>query len=355
MNEFLAIKPRNLSVEMEHMIKVSTSSFVVRYIDEWSDDLDLRNKKILFCLDLDITGHCIDLIRFLNNLKSNSDENPLENSVGVLFVRSSEDIYTKRASQDLIAIANSLGCRFLGHSVVEAIKGLKNFETWQKTVDKSLEEIRDDICIKQVKRLLQFKTRQVKEKQILVLHASSNKTSNTLMLWKLIEKELDPCNLNVFHVENGRIIDCKGCDFKTCSHYSKQKSCFYGGLVIKEIMPAIEEADIIVWICPNYNDAISANLTALINRLTALYRRINFYDKRIFAVVVSGNSGSDSVSNQLIGALNINKGFQLPPKYAIMEIAYDPGTIMNVEHIEGKAKEFAERINREMKNKAIDN
>ncbi len=92
---------------------------------------------------------------------------------------------------------------------------------------------------------------------------------------------------------------------------------------------------------------MSANLAALINRLTALYRRVNFYNKRIYSVVVSGNSGSDSVTNQLLGALNINKGFQLPPQFALTEIANDPGHILNVEDIDEKAKVFAERINEE--------
>ncbi|WDC84159.1 NAD(P)H-dependent oxidoreductase [Caloramator sp. mosi_1] len=92
-------------------------------------------------------------------------------------------------------------------------------------------------------------------------------------------------------------------------------------------LPAIEEADAVVFICPNYNDAVSANLSAVINRITALYRRNPFYDKMLFSVIVSGNSGGDSVAKQLIGALNINKGFILPPYFAIMEIANDMGEI----------------------------
>ena len=43
--------------------------------------------------------------------------------------------------------------------------------------------------------------------------------------------------------------------------------------------PAIMECDALVMLCPNYNDAISANLAAFINRLTALLRKTKFYDK----------------------------------------------------------------------------
>jgi len=30
--------------------------------------------------------------------------------------------------------------------------------------------------------------------------------------------------------------------------------------MVKEILPAIEDVDCIIWLCPNYNDAISAKL-----------------------------------------------------------------------------------------------
>lgn len=65
--------------------------------------------------------------------------------------------------------------------------------------------------------------------------------------------------------------------------------------MVEDVYPAVREADAIVMLCPNYNDALSANLTAFINRLTSLFRTTRFYDKALFAVVVSGYSGSDIV------------------------------------------------------------
>ena len=114
--------------------------------------------------------------------------------------------------------------------------------------------------------------------------------------------------------------------------------------MVDNVLPSIEESDSIVWLCPNYNDAIAANLTATINRLTVLYNKISFYNKSMFGVIVSGNSGSDSVAKQLIGALNLNKGFSLPPYALITETANDPKAIFNVENIEYKTKLFAKRI-----------
>jgi len=119
---------------------------------------------------------------------------------------------------------------------------------------------------------------------------------------------------------------------------------------VEEIFPEIEKADAIVWICPNYNDSVSANLMAVINRLTALYRRTKFFDKTLFGIIVSGNSGSDSVAKQLIGALNINKSFRLPPYFAIMATANNPGDIRAVPGIEEKARLFAQNMLREIRN-----
>ena len=119
--------------------------------------------------------------------------------------------------------------------------------------------------------------------------------------------------------------------------------------MVEEIYPAVLESDAIVWICPNYNDAITANLSAVINRLTALFRQTKFYDKSIFSIVVSGNSGGDILSKQLIGALNVNKTFRLPPYFSIMATANDLGAILKVPDIEQMAKEFAINISKEIK------
>ena len=97
-------------------------------------------------------------------------------------------------------------------------------------------------------------------------------------------------------------------------------------------------------LCPNYNDALSANLTAFINRLTALFRQTRFYDKALFAIVVSGYSGSDIVARQVISALNMNKSFFLPGRFALLETANDPGQAVGLPGIDGRLDGFARRI-----------
>lgn len=114
--------------------------------------------------------------------------------------------------------------------------------------------------------------------------------------------------------------------------------------MVDSVYPAIESADAIVWICPNYNDAISANLTAVINRLTALYRKISFHEKAVYAVIVSGNSGGDCVARQMLGSLVINKGFCLPPNFALYATANDPFSVLEIPGIKDQAAEFAQSI-----------
>ena len=160
----------------------------------------------------------------------------------------------------------------------------------------------------------------------------------------MVKEHLESCRINEINLRSGTIADCGGCTYPKCMHYSEQGSCFYGGPMVEEVYPAIEACDALVMICPNYNDALSANLCAFINRLTALFRKRRFYEKCLFALVVSGYSGGDIVAQQLISGLNMNKTFRLPDRFAIVETANQPGSIRTVPGIQRQAQEFAGRI-----------
>lgn len=114
--------------------------------------------------------------------------------------------------------------------------------------------------------------------------------------------------------------------------------------MVEKVYPAIISCDVLVMVCPNYNDAVSANITAFINRLTAVFRTHDFSRKRVFALVISGYSGGDIVAEQIIGAMNFNKNFILPGNFALVETANNPGSILSVENLEEKAAAFARRI-----------
>lgn len=303
-------------------------------------------KKMLFVIELDEIGENAEASAFL---RSKANIEYFKNSIAAIVVLSSSDLYTKTYAKKWIFVTNSLGCEMIGHPLVEITGGYQNFTSWSKTVDDSLENIAVGLVRSLVTRLAEYMPLNLKQTKVLVLHAGHKKLSNTLMLWARIEKKLSEkleadISIKTLHVEEGQIRDCYGCAFETCTYHAMSKSCFYGGFVVESLYPSLQEADYVVWICPNYNDAISAKLMAVINRLTALYRNMSFHEKYILAVVVSANSGNDVVASQLIGALNINKGFRLPPRFALMEMANEPGEIFNRKDIESTIDSYVNNL-----------
>jgi multimeric flavodoxin WrbA len=342
------IMPGKISDSFAEIVKIATENCQLTIIKTTEDLPALKNEKIIFAIELDECGFNIPLFKMLLKLKERGD-NSLLGSRAVIIIQSSSELFTKSTTQNIIFLTNQMGCRFPGHPAVEATHNLNNFITWQKTFNQPLLEIYKEQTRELVKKLTEENLKLINRPKILVLHSSLFKTSNTLMLWKMVKESLSGEDIRELHVENGTVVDCRGCSYKTCIHYSEEKSCFYGGIMVKEILPAIEEADCIIWLCPNYNDAISAKLMSVINRMTVLYKRVKFGDKTLFSIVVSGNSGSDCVAKQLMGALNINKGFRLPPYFTLTATANDPKSIMNVLGINKKVKKFAENIKKEIK------
>lgn len=342
MNEVYLIMPEP-SKMLSMMADAALSGTVPVMIDGPGSIPDLTNKKIIFAIELNNAGINLSVWAILSKLYDRG-RYALSGSTGIVLVRSSSELYTKSAARDVIYLANNLGCSFPGHPLVEATGQLQNFLTWQKKMDKPLEDICIELCRKLGRRLMDENPVPLENPSVTAIHSSHRETSNTLRLWHMVSDSLSCCSICELHVENGEVLDCRGCSYKTCVHYGIKGSCFYGGAMVENIYPAIERADALIWVCPNYNDNISANLTAVINRLTALYRRISFYNKSLFAIIVSGNSGGDSVAKQLIGSLNINKGFHLPPYFALTATANDPGAIEKVPHINEKAQLFAQNI-----------
>ncbi|ATW23699.1 flavodoxin family protein [Candidatus Formimonas warabiya] len=350
MAPYYLVAPGKISPALDRMIQgiLSAAGIPAAIIKKNRDLPDLTEKKIVFAVQLDQIGENPGISGILSALYARGNHS-LAGASAILLIASPNELYTKSYAQNLIFLTNRLGCSFLGHPLVEVTQGYRNLRTWQKALDLPLEQIALELCKRQGIRFINDKPALIEHPRILALHASSRKTSNTVMLWDEIKKYLDGYTTEELNVEKGMVLDCRGCAYTECLHYSQQNSCFYGGVVVKEIFPAIERANAIIWICPNYNDAISANLMAVINRMTALYRKKNFYHKVLFAIIVSGNSGSDAVAKQLIGALNINKGFRLPPNFSVMATANDPGDIKKTLDLEEMAKLFAQSLLKEIR------
>lgn len=350
MSSYYLVAPEEGSPVLDHLIRgfVAGAGEPAGVIKTAGPLPRLDHQKLLFAAQLDQIGQSRGMNAILSALYDRGP-NALEGTKGMVLVASPDELSTKSYAQNLIFLTNRLGCAYPGHPLVEAVAGYGNFSTWQKTYALPLADIAREIAKGQGARFMKDLPPSLEKPRILALHASSRKTSNTVMLWDMIRQHLPGWETAELNVDKGIVLDCRGCDYQECIHFSTQNSCFYGGVVVKEILPSVERADVIVWICPNYNDAISANLMAVINRMTVLYRKIRFYQKSFFAVIVSGNSGSDAVAKQLIGALNINKGFWLPARFAVMATANDPGDIKTVSGIEEKAQLFAENMVREIK------
>ncbi len=342
-------KPSQILKEMINAAILSCNNlYEINYIDNENNIPDLKNSRLIFAIQLNEAGFNINLAKYITTIHKRG-RNALYGCIGGVLIHGHSELYTKTTAQNIIFHTNQLGCRFPGRPLVEATKSLSNFLTIQKVVKKPLKDVCLGECTKLGKSIAEDNPKKIENPHILVLHASNRKTSNTLNLWDMINKHLNNVIIKEIHIENGTIRDCKGCRYTTCKHYGKQTTCFYGGFMVEEIYPAILDSDGIIFICPNYNDALSANMTAVINRLTALFRKTKFYDKTLFGVIVSGNSGSDALSKQLISALNINKTFRLPPYFSITATANDKGAIFDIPNIEESAENFAKNILDEIK------
>jgi len=303
----------------------------------------LRDCRLLFAVSLGADGINHALYDLLSYLRSHPG--CLQGCVGGVLIDGAGDLYTKTAGRELVLAASLAGCTFIGRPLVEATGDLRNFAVQAKNAVCSLDEAYALAAADLVRRTLSFAPVKSKCPKLLVLHASSHRTSNTMALWSRVRAGLaEKCDIKEVGLRNGTLEDCAGCPYTMCLHFGEQGECFYGGVMVQEVYPAIREADAVILLCPNYNDALSANLTAAINRLTALYRTTPFTDKAVFAMVVSGYSGGDIVASQVISALNMNKGFWLPANFCMLETANDAGTAIHLPGIESRLEKFTKNI-----------
>lgn len=301
------------------------------------------NKRILFAIDQEYSGINLELYGFMERMRLAPD--CLSGSVGSILVDGSSELYTKSAARELALAANLAGCAFPGKPMVEGTASLENFSILAQQYQTDLEEAYCRSAAELLERLLTFEPVKKEKPQILAIHASNHETSNTIQLWNMVKERLEPdCVISEISVRNGEVQDCTGCPFTMCLHFSEKGSCFYGGVMVEQVYPALLEADGLMMLCPNYNDAVSANLSAFINRLTALFRQVRFYEKSLFALVVSGYSGGDLVAEQLIGALNMNKTFALPARFAMLETANKPDSILRAPGIRQRAADYGDWI-----------
>lgn len=304
----------------------------------------LRNRRLLFAFSLGDSGLNFSALRSLARLRQEPDL--LEGSTAGILIHGNSDLYTKSAATEFALALNRAGCALLGRPLVEATGSLTNFRVQAANLGTDLPGAWRAAALELADRLEQeIFPRRKGRPELLVLHASTRRTSNTLDLWSQTARHLeDRFRITEMGLRNGTLSDCSGCPYTMCLHFGEHGGCFYGGVMQEEVYPAVRRCDGLVLLCPNYNDALAANLTAFINRLTALFRQTRFYDKALFAIVVSGYSGSDLLARQLIGAMNMNKSFYLPARFALLETANNPGEALALPGIAGRTETLARRI-----------
>ncbi len=324
-------------------LKLALNGCRTEFVTQLNAEEPLHNRRVLFAAQLDETGVSPALYQLLALLRSHPGY--LAGSVAGVLIDGAGTLYTKTVGRELVLSANGAGGIFPGRPLVEATSALHNFAVQAKNAACTPAQAYQHAVYNLVQRILTFEPIQPSQPKILVLHASSYRTSNTMAIWSRVRQALPSgCTVTEIGLRNGTMEDCSGCPYTMCLHFGEKGECFYGGVMVQEVYPALREADALVMLCPNYNDALSANLTACINRLTALYRTISFDRKALFGIVVSGYSGGDIVAAQLVSALCMNKGFWLPPDFCLMETANDPGEALQLPGIETRIARFAQSI-----------
>lgn len=301
---------------------------------------DLCEKRLLFTVAVDAFGEDAALCALIRYLRAHPD--CLRGATAAVIVDGATELDTKDIARRLIFAANAAGCAFPGKPLVEATGSLQNLAVLQKKNGlPSPDETYRFAVSALVERLLSEVPIKKERPKLLVLHASDRETSNTLALGELVTRQLPGFEIETISLRNGTIHDCRGCSYTVCAHFAAQSGCFYGGAMVEKVIPAILNADALLLLCPNYNDAVGANITAFINRLTGLTVSNALYGRSLYAVVVSGYSGGDLVAQQLLGALCLNKALSLPPRFCLIKTANDPGTALKLPHIEEETRAFA--------------
>ena len=349
--EMIVIWPKQTEEDrMEEVLMFALENIAVKKMIRETEELEqavceksLQKERLLFAVSLGETGINLKLYEMLAILRKNCA--CLKDSVAGILVDGNGETYTKSIAREVVRTANEAGCWFVGRPLAEGTGSLQNYRILAGNYHCTLYEAYLRSAREAAERVAVFQKPVYRNPRLLCVHSCNPATSNTLQLWREVRFKL-PSEIQVREISlrNGTLSDCAGCAYDMCMYFSQNSSCFYGGPIVEEVYPALEECNGLMILCPNYNDALGANLTAFINRLTALFRKRPFTDKCLFSLVVSGYSVGDILQQQLIGSLNMNKSFILPGNFAMTETANQPGSILEIRNIHKKTSKFAAHI-----------
>ena len=203
------------------------------FVDPEDGMAGLRDRCLLFAVALDESGCNEAYYRMLSMLRR--DSGLLAGCVAGVVVTGVGEFYTKDVARDMVFAANQAGCAFLGRPLVEATGSMRNFR-------------------------VQAQIGGVDERT--AFRAAVTELIERLDGWQ----EPETIEVEEIGLRSGSVPDCNGCSYTACLHFGEQGSCFYGGPMVEEVYPAVRRCDALMMLCANYNDALSANLTACVTR-----------------------------------------------------------------------------------------
>ena len=176
-----------------------------------AEELDLRpGDRVLFALALDGAGQNLEYYRMLSRLRREPDL--LEGCTAALIVDGPGELYTKSTAGELALAADMAGCALIGRPLVEGTGSLANFRVQAKNLGTDLMGAYLAAAQELVQRLDTFTFPQKERPELLVLHASSHHTSNTMALWAGVRERLgEVCSVQEIGLRNGTLDDCSGC------------------------------------------------------------------------------------------------------------------------------------------------
>ncbi len=152
---------------------------------------DGKDRQLLFAVNLARGGMNLSYARLLYHLSCHS--HCLEGWTGAVLVDGSEELFTKKIGRELIFMANRAGCAFPGKPLVEGTGSLYNFNVQAKLQGIDNLQAYKESARRLVKKVTAFVPRwEGMGQRVLALHASSRRTSNTLLLWELVRQHLPP-------------------------------------------------------------------------------------------------------------------------------------------------------------------
>jgi len=234
MADLVLIRPycreKSKTERLSAILEKSLDGYTYDTIDTVEEFHDLKNKKILFAISLGESGINLELYGILKKIRL--DKSCFEGSVGGVIIDGNSELFTKSVGRELVFSSNLAGCTFPGKPLVEGTRSLDNFNIIARNLETDNLGAYMQSGKLLVKHIIEFNPPRKKIPNILVLHASNYKTSNTLNLWEIVKNHLTECEIKDISIRNGAIMDCIGCPYKTCQHFGEEGGCFYGGVIV---------------------------------------------------------------------------------------------------------------------------